>query len=270
MFTGSAPPSPPRPPKFVPKDQPTPPKAPLNDPLIPKTMELLRDNCVGQARGFVQYIRGLRAPFCFALRNPMCNPLVTWPHGNRICRSHFLSCSEERGALILVTLNPNHVPLLSRFPIPVSHPPSHFLPQMPTNLHLHRLIGTTPIASTYGHFDHLWKQITRDGQSKYTMLRPVPVPHRSTPHALSCPSINFIGRRSASAPVPQPDNAIPPRTFLLHPHRCTSLLPTAALADNQQTPRYSLLPHGHVALLPGVAQSASPQPSTVPVKRDGQ
>ena len=74
MFTGSTPPSPPRPPKFLPKDQPTPPKACLNDPWTPKTIELLRDNSGGQARWFVQYIWGLRARFRFALRNPMRNP----------------------------------------------------------------------------------------------------------------------------------------------------------------------------------------------------
>ena len=58
MFRGSAPPSPPRPPKLVPKDQPTPPKASLDDPLTPKTMELLRDNTGDHARWFVQYIWG--------------------------------------------------------------------------------------------------------------------------------------------------------------------------------------------------------------------
>ena len=80
MFMGSASPSPPRPPKCVPKDRPTPPKASLNDPLILKTMELLRDNSGCQARGFVQYISGLRAQFRFALRNPMRNPLS---HGSK-------------------------------------------------------------------------------------------------------------------------------------------------------------------------------------------
>ena len=57
----------------------------------------------------------------------------------------------------------NHVPLLSRLPIPVSHLLGHFLPRKPTSPHLHRLIGRTPIASTYGRFDHLWKQTTRVG-----------------------------------------------------------------------------------------------------------
>ena len=104
MFTGSA--SPPRPPKLVSKDRLAAPKASLNDPLTPKTMELLRDNSGDQARWFVQYIWGLRARFRFALRNPMRNPLITWPQGDRRCQSHFLSRSEERAAFILETLNP--------------------------------------------------------------------------------------------------------------------------------------------------------------------
>ena len=128
MFTGSAPPSPPRPPKLVPKDQPTPPKASLNDPLTPRTMELLRDNSGDQARWFVQHIWGLRARFRFALRNPMRNPLVTWQQGDRICRSHFLSRSEEPAALILDTMNPQSRPLVElsshpRIPPPRPLPP---------------------------------------------------------------------------------------------------------------------------------------------------
>ena len=95
MFTGSASPSPPRPPKLVPKDQPTPPKASLDDPLTPKTMELLRDNSGDQARWFVQYISGLRARFRFALRNPMRNPLITWQQvrrsADRLARIVFIS-----------------------------------------------------------------------------------------------------------------------------------------------------------------------------------
>ena len=42
--------------------------------------------------------------------------------------------------------------------MPVSHLLRHFLPRMPTNPHLHRFIGTTRIATTYGPFNHLWKQ----------------------------------------------------------------------------------------------------------------
>ena len=54
MFTETAPPSPPQPPKVVRKDQPTPPKPSLTDPVTPKTMELLWDNQGDQARWFVQ------------------------------------------------------------------------------------------------------------------------------------------------------------------------------------------------------------------------
>ena len=96
------------------------------------------------------------------------------------------------------------------------------------------------------------------------------------PLALGCISINSASRRSVSAPVTLPDNAIPPRTSLPQhrppPPPAPAHFPVAhaTVADNQQTLRYSLLRHVHVALSPGVAQSASPQPSTVPVKRDGQ
>ena len=121
MFTGSAPPSPPRPPKLVPKDEPTPPKASLNDPLTSKTMELLRDN--SEARWFVQYIWGLRARFRFALRNPMHNPLLTWQQGDQICRSHFLSRSEERATLILDSLKLESLPPVESSSHPCIPPP---------------------------------------------------------------------------------------------------------------------------------------------------
>ena len=123
MFAGSAPPSPPRPPKLVPKDRPTPPKASLNHPLTPKTMELLRDNSGYQARWFAQYIWGLRARFRFALQNPMRNPLATWQQGDWICQSHFLSRSEERVALILDTLNPESCPPVETSSHPRIPPP---------------------------------------------------------------------------------------------------------------------------------------------------
>ena len=123
MFIGPAPPSPPRPPKLVSKDQPTPPKASLNEPVTPKTLELQRDSNGGQARWFVQYISRLRARFRFALRNAMRNCLVTWQQGDWICRSHFLSRSEERAALILDTLNPKSRPPVESSPHPRIPPP---------------------------------------------------------------------------------------------------------------------------------------------------
>ena len=237
-----------------------------------ETMELPRDNSVGQARWFVQYIWGLRARFRFALRNPMRKPLVTWQQGDRICRSHFVSRSEERAALILDTLNPESRPLVEssshpRIPPPRPLPPPDADPPTLTQIDRHN--------SDRQHIRSLRPFVEADhtgGQSKYSLLPPLPVPHRITPPALCRTSINSSGRRSVSAPVPLRDNAIPPRTSLLHPPppRQTSLLPTATVADNQHTLRYSLLPHVHVALSPGVAQSASPQPSAVSVKRDGQ
>ena len=54
------------------------------------------------------------------------------------------------------------------------------------------------------------------GQSKYSLLPPMPLPHRSNPPALSCTSITSSGRRSVSAPVPLSDNALPQRSSLLH------------------------------------------------------
>ena len=96
------------------------------------------------------------------------------------------------------------------------------------------------------------------------------VPHRGTPPALSHSSVTSSGRRSVSAPLPPSDNALPPRSSLLHSLPRTSLLPTAAYADNRHTPRYSLLPHAHVGLSPDVAPSSPPQPSTIPVKKDGR
>ena len=106
------------------------------------------------------------------------------------------------------------------------------------------------------------------GQSKCSLLPPVTAPHRGTPLALSHSSVTSSGRRPVSAPLPLSDNALPPRSSLLHPPPRTSLLPTAAYADNRHTPRHSLLPHAHVGLSPDVAPSAPAQPSTIPVKKD--
>ena len=203
--------------KGVPKDRPTPPKASLNDPFTPKTMELLTDNSGDQARWFMQFIRGLRTQFSFRLRNQMRNPLLTWQQGDRICPPHFVSRSEERAALILDTLNPE-----SRAPVessshPRSPPPRPLPPpdaDQPTLTQIDR-----------HNYDrrHIWllgplleAQYT-DGQSKYSLLPPLAVPHRSTPCALNCTSINCTSRRSISAPVHLPHNAIPPRSSLLVP-----------------------------------------------------
>ena len=181
MFTGSAPPSPPRPPKLVPKHQPTPPKAPPNDPLTPKTMELLRNNSGDEARWFVQYFWGLRARFRFALRNPMRNPLVTWQQGDRICRSHFVSRSEERVALILDTLNLESRPPVELSPHPRIPPPR---PLPPPDADQPTLTQIDQNPSDRQHVRSLPLPVEADrtgGQSKYSLLPPVNVPHRSTP-----------------------------------------------------------------------------------------
>ena len=228
------------------------------------------DNSGDQARWFVQYIWGLRARFRFASRNPMCNPLVTWQQGDRICGSHFLSPSEERAALILDTLNPEARPPVELSSHPRIPPPRPLPPpdaEQPTLTQIH------PHNSDRQHVRSLPSPVEADctgGQSKYSLLPPVTVPHRSTPPALSHSSTTSSSRRSVSAPLPLSDNALPVRSSLLHPPPRTSLLPTAAFADNRHTPKYSLLPHVHVGLSPDVAPSTSPQPCTIPVKKDGR
>ena len=190
----------------------------------------------------MQYIWGLHTRFRFALWNPLRKPHVTWQQGVGICRSNFPPRSKERAALIL-----DHVPMLILLPIPISHLLGHFLPRMPTNPQSHKLIRITPISSTYGRMEPFGEGDKTGGQSTYRLLPPVLVRHRSTPPPFSRTAINYIGRRSLSAPVPVPHNVIPPRTSLLPPPRRTFLLPTAAIADNQHTPTCSVLPHAHVA-----------------------
>ena len=163
-------------------------------------MALLRDNNGGQKRWFVQYVWGLRARFRFALQNPLRNPLVTWQQVDRICRSHFLSRSEERATLILDTLNSESGPPVQssshpRIPPPRPLPPPDADQPTLTQIDCHN--------SDRQHIRSLGPIVEADhtgGQSKYSLLPPVPVPHRSTPRALSRTSINSSGRRSISDP----------------------------------------------------------------------
>ena len=200
----------------------------------------------------------------------MRNPLVTWQQGDRICRSHFLSRSEERAALILDTVNPE-----SRLPVELSPhpriPPPRPLPPPDADQPTLTQIDRHPSDREYVRSLPLPVEADRTGgQSKFSLLPPVTVPHRGNPPALSHSSVTPSGRRSVSAPLPLSDNALPPRSSLLHPPPHTSLLPTAAYADNRHTPWHSLLPHAHVGLSPDVASSAPPQPCTIPVKKDGR
>ena len=201
----------------------------------------------------------------------MRNPLVTWQPGDRICRSHFLSRSEERAALIPDTLNPESRPPVQLSPHPRIPPPR---PLPPPDADQPTLTQIDRHNSDRQHVRSLPLPVEADRtgrQSKYNLLPPLTVPHRSTPPAPAVShSSDTSGRRSVSAPPPLSDNALPVRTSLLHSPPRTSVLPTAAFADNRHTPRYALLPHAHVGLSPDVAPSASPQPSTNPVKKDGR
>ena len=147
----------------------------------------------------------------------MRNPSVTWQQGVRICRSHFLSRSDQRAALILDTLNPESRPPVESSSHPRIPPPR---PVPPLDVDQPTLTQIDRHNSDRQHIRSLRPPVEADrtaGQSKYSLLSPVPVPHRSTPLALSRTSITSSGRRSISAPVPLSDNALPPRTSLLQP-----------------------------------------------------
>ena len=185
----------------------------------------------------------------------MCNPLVTWQRGDPICRSHFLSRSEERAALILDTLNAESCP-----PVP---------PPVADQLTLTEIDRHNSVRQQIRSLPPLVEADSSGGQSKYSLLPPVLVPHSSTTLASSAlQSLPVVGVQLGPRcpclimryPKGLPSCTPPP------PGR-TSLLPTAVVADNRHTPRYSLFPHVHVGWSPGVAPFASPQSSTVALRR---
>ena len=142
----------------------------------------------------------------------------------------FLSRSEDRAALILDTLNAESRPPVessshSRIPRPRPIPPPDADQPTLTPIDRHN--------SDSQHIRSLRPLVEADhtgGKSNYSLLPPVPVPHRNAPPpALSRTSINFTGRRSVSAPVPLSDNAIPPRTSLLHPRGALPFWPLPLL-----------------------------------------
>ena len=67
MCTAVPPPSPPRPPKYVPKDPPTPPKPTVHGPYSAKTLQLIRDNHGGGVQYFVDGVLNCRAMYRFAV-----------------------------------------------------------------------------------------------------------------------------------------------------------------------------------------------------------
>ena len=127
LFTGQSPPSPPRPRKLVSNDPPTSPKATLRDPLTPKTLALISENRGCHATDFINRVYGERARYMFALVNPQRNLVQTWRSGLRISRSHCVTRSEERAALVLDTLWLVPTIASARRPHPKREPP-HPLP----------------------------------------------------------------------------------------------------------------------------------------------
>ena len=135
MCTAVPPPSPPRPPKYVPKDPPTPSKPTVHGPYTAKTLQLFRDNHGGGVQYFVDGVLNRRAMYRFAVQQPKKNPLRVWQEGMRISRSHFLNNDEEHAAVVLEVLcaTPKH----PRIPKPPPQPSiagaavphySHWLP----------------------------------------------------------------------------------------------------------------------------------------------
>ena len=125
MCTAVPPPSPPRPPKYVPKDPPTPPKPTVHGPYSAKTLQLIRDNHGGRVQYFVDGVLNCRAMYRFAVQQPKKNPLRVWQEGLRISRSHFLNRDEEHAAVVLEVLcaTPKHPPIPKPPPQPVPRRP---------------------------------------------------------------------------------------------------------------------------------------------------
>ena len=122
MCTAVPPPSPPQPPKCVPKDPPTPPKPTVHGPYSAKTLQLIRENHGAGVQYFVDGVLNRRAMYRFAVQQPKKNPLRVWQEGTRISRSHFLSRDEEHAAVVLeilcATPKPPRIPKPAPQPVP--------------------------------------------------------------------------------------------------------------------------------------------------------
>ena len=125
MCTAVPTPSPPRPPKYVPKDPPTPSKPTVHGPYSAKTLQLIRDNHGGGLQYFVDGVLNRRAMYRFAVQQPKKNSLRVWQEGMRISRSHFLNRNEEHAAVVLEVLcaTPKHPPIPKPPPQPVPRRP---------------------------------------------------------------------------------------------------------------------------------------------------
>ena len=144
-------------------------------------------------------------------------PLSHGQQGDRICRSHFLSRSEERAALILDTLDLESRPCVESSSHPRIPPPGPLPPPDGDQPTLTQIDGHNSDRHHIRSLRPPMKANHTGGQSKYNMLPPVPLPHETTPPALSRTSITSSGRRSIGSPVPLSDNAVPRRSSLLHP-----------------------------------------------------
>ena len=171
LFTGQPPPlpSPPLPTKLVPKDPLTPPKATLRHTMTPKTLALISETQGCHAAAFINGVYGERARYRFALVHPHHNPLQTWTSGLRISRSHFVTCSEERAALVLDTLWPvpsmapvrrQHPRLEPPVPLPAPGPDQHTLTQFqryrqhtPSPPAASATTSSAPVASLPDHYN---------------------------------------------------------------------------------------------------------------------
>ena len=122
MCTAVPPPSPPQPPKYVPKDPPTHPKPTVHGPYSAKTPQVIRENHGGGVRYFVDGVLNRRVMYRFAVQQPKQNPLRVWHEGMHISRSHFLNGEEEHAAVVLeilcATPKPPRVPKPAPQPVP--------------------------------------------------------------------------------------------------------------------------------------------------------
>ena len=74
MCTAVPPPSPPQPPKYVPKDPPAPPKPTVHGPYSAKTLQLIQENHGGGVQYFVDGVLKRRAMYRLLWSSPRKTP----------------------------------------------------------------------------------------------------------------------------------------------------------------------------------------------------
>ena len=151
MCTAMPPPSPPQPPKYVPKDPPTLQNTTVHGPYSAKTLQLIWENHGGGVQYFVDGVLNRRAMYRFAVQQPKKNPLRVWQEGMRIRHSHFLNRDEEDAAVVLeilcATPKPPRIPKPGPPPVPrrpLPPPPSDQVTL--TQYSRHRRTSLLPLA----------------------------------------------------------------------------------------------------------------------------